>query len=76
MRLVAILYGMSVYTAQQAARILGIAHTSLCWRARVSRMRGKPIGRQIGQMWLFSARDLERLRTAVPKPGRPKGVKA
>jgi len=55
-----------VYSAQQVADELGISSSRV---RRIARMLG--IGQRIGQVWVFTAADVARLKAYPRTPGRP-----
>jgi hypothetical protein len=55
----------NLYTAEDAARILGISPRRIRALAQSRRL-----GQRLGPLWVFSERDLEGMRVRVP--GRPR----
>jgi hypothetical protein len=60
--------GGDLYSTREAAALLGVSEPRI---RQLARRLG--IGRRIGDVWVFTPGDLDRMRARNRRPGRPVG---
>lgn len=66
---------MQLYTVKQIAEITGRSEIGVRKIAERQNARGVPVGQKVGGVWIFTAAEVERLRSMVNKAGRPAKAK-